>query len=536
MGRYASAIAIYNKAIASPVPKLPKLEAELQRGLSSAQFAQQAVAHPITFVKQPLPVVINRFPLIFNPCATADDKTIVFTARKGPNSYQDEDIYIALRDSAGQWQAPKSISDKINSAGNEGTTGLSADGRTLVFTSCERDRKRHCNVYISHKTGAAWSEPADVDSANSDAWDSHPNLSADGRTLVYVSGRAGGHGGYDIYFSQKRPDGKFGPGINAGPNINTADNEEMPFLHANGQTLFFSSAGWPGMGGQDLFMAELLPPIKGQPVDSAWVHWGTPRNLGFPLNTARDESSMFVSPDGSKAYFCIEDRHLGVTRQSLIYEFAMGGALQLPKRAYLAEGTVTDAATKKPLAGHLILTDNATGRPLYEVDADPISGNYTMVLPEGANYGMAVAAPGHLFQSRYFDFADAAKTGSIRLDFALDALKAGAKTVLNNVFFATAKADLLPESQTELARMASLLAANAKLRVEIGGYTDNVGSPAANLALAQRRAQAVVQFLTSRGIAAARLTALGYGEANPAADNATEAGRAKNRRIEFGVK
>lgn len=530
-GRYEEAEALYRKALASPNPLLPKLKSELEKGLASSRFAKDAVAHPISFTRKPLPPTVNRFPLQYTPTVTADDQIMVYTARKGVNPGFDEDIYLTKRDAQGNWMAPVSISDKINTGGNEGTSSLSADGRMMVFTSCDRSARGSCDIFYSKRTGDVWSEPVAIDSVNSDAWDSHPCLSADGNTLFFVSSRPGGYGRYDIYVSRRNRKGIWGYPRNVGPTINSADDEIMPFLHPNGKTLFFGSKGHPGMGGYDLFMADRA--VEG--TSSDWSHWKEPRNLGFPLNTEKDESSIFISPDGRRAYYCVEENRNGALIRSILYEFDLGDQLRMETRSFYVRGHVRDAATKAPLGSQVDLVDNASGKVLYSVESDAKTGEYLITLPEGNRYGLTVSAQGYLFQSRYFDFADAQSTGSVEQDFDLEALKKGAKTVLNNVFFASGSADLLPESQAELTRAATLFKTNPKLRVEIGGHTDSVGTDVANQALSRRRAEGVRSFLIGIGVPAANLQAIGFGESRPAAANRSEQGRALNRRIEFTI-
>jgi outer membrane protein OmpA-like peptidoglycan-associated protein len=387
-----------------------------------------------------------------------------------------------------------------------------------------------CNIYMSRKTGKDWSKPLIVDSVNSLEWDSHPCLSADGNTLFFVSSRPGGYGRYDIYVATRGKNGKFSRAKNAGPAINTEDDEIMPFLHANGSTLFFGSRGHAGMGGLDLYMANRAP-LSG----ADFTKWDQPTNLGYPLNTSADESSIYISPDGQRAYYCVEDNENGYLVRSLIYEFGLGNQLNLQRRSYFAKGTVRDAVTKKPLGGHIELVDNATGQAVYTVDADPQTGQYLMALPEGSRYGLTVSAAGYLFQSRFFDFKDVAATGAVQQDFDLEPLKLGAKTVLNNVFFASGSADLLAESQSELNRVADLMKMNTKLKVEIGGHTDSVGTDEANLSLSKRRATNVRDFLLKAAVPEVRLQAQGYGETKPAQPNRAPEGRAQNRRIEFTV-
>jgi len=529
-GRYAQAEELYALALSSTNPLLPELKQKLEKGLAAARFAAETIKTPIKFSRTPLPTRVNRFPMQYTPTATADDQILIYTARKGLSSAFDEDIYQTERGKDGSWSTPEPISDQINTDGNEGTTSVSADGRTLVFTKCEAVSRGGCNIYITRKTGKDWAKPEMIDSVNSAEWDSHPCLSADGNTLLFVSSRPGGLGRYDIYVARRGKNGLFSRAKNAGPAINTDEDEIMPFLHANGQTLFFGSRGHLGMGGLDLFMAN-----RAEGAGTDFTNWQTPKNLGYPLNTAADESSIYIAPDGRRAYYCVEDNQNGFMTRSVLYEFDFGKGLHLERRSFFAKGTVTDAKTGNPLGSRVELVNNASRETIYAVESDPETGKYLMALPEGSQYGLTVSATGYLFQSRFIDFKQAADSGAVLLDFKLEALKKGAKTVLNNVFFASGSADLLPESDAELAQVAGLLKQNPKLKVEIGGHTDSVGTAEANLMLSKKRAQTVKDALLKTAIPDMRLQATGYGETNPAQPNRTLQGRAMNRRIEFTV-
>ena len=529
MGKYSIAAGLYQQALDFPAPLLPALKTKLERGLRSCTFAQNAIANPISFSKKPLPPTLNRFPLQYTPALTADGQTIVYTGRKGLSEKFDENIYISHKDATGDWEAPEFIPGTINTPGNEGTCGLSADGRTLVFTSCERNRLNSgCDIFISTRAGTIYSNPVAVDSANSVYWDSHPNLSADGNLIFFVSDRPGGYGKYDIYMSRKWPNGRWSQAQNLGPTINTDENEIMPFLHTNGRSLFFASNGHPGLGNFDLFVAE-APRFAGK------GDFGTPRNLGYPLNTAKDESSIFITPDGKKAIYCLEEQDNGQYVSSVMYEFDLGESIGLKTKSYYVKGSVKDAQTNRPLMAKIDLADNTSGEILYSILSDSISGQYLMALPDGAQYGLNVGKKGYLFQSRFFDFSLSKEVTSTTQDFALDPLKSGAKTVLRNVFFDFGKWDLLPSSVVELNRVAKLCIENATIKVQISGYTDNVGSATDNVALSQKRAQSVFAFLQRAGVPPARLAASGLGEADPVAPNDSDEGRAINRRIEFKI-
>ena len=196
---------------------------------------------------------------------------------------------------------------------------------------------------------------------------------------------------------------------------------------------------------------------------------------------------------------------------------------------------MTDDLTKMPLEALIDLIDNKTGQSIATFHSNATSGRYLVSLPSGTNYGIVVRQEGYLFHSENFDLPADAAYAEVVKDIPLKKLEVGVVIVLNNIFFDTGKATLRPESTAELERLQKLLAEQPTLKLEMAGHTDNVGKPAANQDLSQRRAQAVVSYLTQHGVAADRLAAAGYGDTRPVTSNDTKLGRQLNRRTEFKV-
>ncbi|MFC2125979.1 hypothetical protein ACFLU5_14340, partial [Bacteroidota bacterium] len=234
--------------------------AEAKKLEVNVSFAVEAVKNPVEFNPVKLPEVINSGPLQYFPVLTVDEQQLFFTRRSGQSISYDEDIYRSVKNEEGYWTIPESISPNINTPHNEGTCSISADGRVLIFTSCDNRRGfGSCDLFISEKTGKEWSIPKNLGPViNSPNWDSQPALSADGNTLYFVSDRPGGVGMRDIWISHKSPEGAWEKPVNLGNMINTMQDEVSPFIHSNGQTLYFSSVGYPGFGGYDLFKVEKL--------------------------------------------------------------------------------------------------------------------------------------------------------------------------------------------------------------------------------------------------------------------------------------
>lgn len=536
LGRYAEAIPVLETYARNFAPQSAKAK-QIQRALGIARFGQDALAHPVAVTPKPLSEVLNVGQSQYFPVLTADEQTIVFTMLKPEG---DEDLMTATQSGTeGGWQAPTPLSPNISTPDNEGTASLSADGRTIVFTACQNSGKRQtfgsCDLYMSQKTGDAWSVPQNLGpTINTRYYESQPSLSADGRQLYFISDRPGGLGKRDIWRSTRDAQGNWSEPVNLGAPVNTTFDEASPFLHANGQALFFASEGHPGMGGYDLFLSR----SRG---DSARVNWSPPQNLGYPINTSEDQASLFVAANGSKAYYSFEEQKDGVSQRSRIYAFDLPASLReqvLPVN-YL-KGIVVDARTQKPLPAALDLIDVRTNQVISRVRSDDQTGQYVAVLPAGGEYALYVSAPGYLFKSLAFNYTDkvSMETGmgkGMALDAALEPISNTSKETLNNLFFESGRYELSTKSRTELERLAEFLKANPTTKIEIAGHTDDRGVASANLELSRRRAAAVVGYLAQMGIAPDRMRAVGYGKSRPAVPGSTEEARQRNRRIEWRI-
>lgn len=504
---------------------------QAQRGLEVCDFAAKQLAHPAPDLKpRPLPERINQFRYSYFPAVTADGRALVYTARKGAADTDDENLYIARRKGAGDFEEPQSISPFINSAYNEGAAAISGDGKTLVFTSCNRpDSRGDCDLYYSRRESGTWSKPVNMGpNVNSSWWDSQPTLSADGRTLYFASSRkASSLGQEDIYLTTFTEEGVWTPAKNVGAPINTPGRDMAPFLHASGSTLYFVSDGPIGMGGLDVFRIARKP----------GAGWGTPENLGYPLNTFEDESSIFITSDNHTGYYSHrESKGEGFSQSTIrLYQFDVPKQAQSFEQSAVAQGRVFDAVTKKTLEANVQVYDLGTDELTESVHSDKSDGEYTVVLTEGHQYAMYATADNYLIKSLTFDYTDRKAFDPLTLDIYLDPVKAGASIVLNNLFFATNAFELEKRSKTELDRLTRFMNQYPEIRVEISGHTDDVGSDATNMTLSANRAQAVYDYLIKNGLKADRLEYKGYGETLPAAPNTTDANRQLNRRIELKI-
>ncbi len=497
----------------------------------NARFAAEAVKHPVPFNPVSVGNGVNTPADEFPPVLTADGETMIFTR----NDRGDENFYLSRRQN-GQWQTAEAMTE-VNTYLNEGAEALSPDGSWLVFTACDRRNdgsQGGCDLYWSQLKSTGWTKPVPFSAViNSPAWDSQPSISADGKTLIFSSNRPGGQGGMDLWYTLRQSGGKWSAPQNFGAGINTPGDEIMPFFHPDGQTLYFVSDGLPGMGDRDIFLT------RRQPNGS----WGTPENIGYPINTRGSEGGLTVSLDGRTAYFAAN--RSGGSGSYDIYAFEMPPSAR-PQPVTYAKAKVTDAATGKPVQAKVEFVDLATGQSFMNVTTKA-DGTFLACLPAGKDYALAVSKEKYFFHSENFNLLQTATFDKpFLLDIALQPIPAlaedgslvsdgGKPVVLRNVFFETGSAELRPESAAELDRLVALLNENPTLRIQIGGHTDYVGDGRSNMILSENRAKSVFNYLAQKGIAAERLRYKGFGESQPVATNETEEGRAQNRRTEFVV-
>lgn len=501
-----------------------RIKSEADDLLLKSKFAKTMVENAYDFEPRMLPRnTVNQFQIQSNPVLTADQMEMIYSVKL--NLRMDENIVISRKDEKGNWTKPISISDNINTDLNEGAATISGDGKTLVFSSCgKKDSKGSCDLYISYRNGEEWSVPENMgDKVNSGAWESNPSITADGKTIYFSSERAGGQGKKDIWVTNRLSGNLWSAPENLGPKINTKENEATPFIHADKQHLYFASDGYWGMGGYDIFYS-----IKDD------VFWSDPINVGYPINTPDNEGAFYVTPDYEKGYYekYVSDYEMS---HSEIFEFDIPSVLKSKYKTVYAKGNVFDFDTKKPLSAKIELIDLKSGLVIQSVKSDSINGNYLVVLTEGKEYALHVKSPNYLFYSDNFDFT----TGNfdpLKLDIYLRQLSSKQSITLKNIFFETDKFSLQEKSFLELDKLAEVLKASSSVKVEIGGFTDNVGGIKHNQMLSLNRAQSVYEYLIKSGVSQAQLTYKGYGADNPIGDNKTEEGRKLNRRIELKIR
>lgn len=497
-----------------------------ERIIKSSVFAREAIKQPFPFTPENLGENINDQGHQYFPSISADGEVLVFTERKVKGPRQDEDFYESHRDEQGEWMSKQRLVGRLNTELNEGAQSLSADGNILYFAGCQRpDGYGSCDIYVALKEpDGSWSKPENLGSnINTGAWESMPSISPDGKTLYFVRGKDMRSSLMTIMFSEIKSDGSWSKAKPIPGKVNTRYRETTPFIYFDNKRLYFASDGHPGFGDLDFFVSE-------RQEDGSW---GAPKNLGYPINTAYEESSLVLSPDGKTGYFASE-REEGMGGLDL-YKFD----LPLPHRGNpvsFVEGIVRDAKTRKPIKhADLEVIDIKNNDTVWELQSNDL-GEFFIILPSQRDYALSVDKENYLFHSENFSLEKEGADAPRKLPVDLNKLQEGGSVILRNIFFDYDEFVLKKTSFTELNRVVRLLSRSTDLSVEISGHSDNQGSASYNKRLSENRARAVKEYLTENGIESTRINIRGYGAENPIADNETEEGRAVNRRIEMTIR
>ncbi len=535
-GKYEDAIKHFEKFISYPKVNGSLLWKSKQM-IESSYFASDAMNNPVPFDVKNMGDSINSNHDEYFPTITADGNTFLFTRKiktylYGQLKSKQEDLFISnLKNN--EWGIAEPISE-LNTPGNEGASALSSDGQYLFLSACNDEVEVEgayktlgsCDIFLSKKKGKIFANPRNLNEPiNSSLKESMPSFSSDGRTLYFVRRQKvlNSIGQYDIMVSQIGNNSNWSEPVSVSDLINTQDDETSVFIHPDDQTLYFSSNGHPGMGGKDIYMSR----------KDSMGKWQKPVNLGYPINTINDEGSFLVSPDGKTAYFS-SDRDGGFGGKD-IYQFSLYEKVQPIPVTYM-KGKVFNYETNNILEASFELIDLSTGKTVVSSTSNATTGDFIVALPTGKSYALNVSKDGYLFYSENFQLKSvkSAKDPFLK-NVPLKLIKVGQSIVLNNIFYDTDKYDLKNESRIELGKLISFLEKNPKIKFEISGHTDSIGTKQYNQVLSEKRARSVFDYLLVKGVAINRMSSKGYGDSMPVSKNNTEEGRSKNRRTEFTV-
>lgn len=475
-----------------------------------------------------------------NPLLSPDGKTLYFSRKNHPGNVggekDKEDIWYSQLDSTGQWSLARNMGAPLNN--NEpnfinSIQSVTPDGRTAVMVLGNRyldNGKMQAGVSISSNVGGTWSQPVALEITNDYNFHEKANyfLTNNRRTLIMSVEREDSYGDRDLYVSFMKEDSVWSEPLNLGDVINTAAEESAPFLAADDKTLYFSSNGFSGYGGNDIFASRRL--------DDTWTNWSDPENLGPEINSPLEDLFFNIPASSEYAYYSrgVSESNTDIFRVKL-------PILQSPEPWVIVRGKIVDARSGTPVGAKIVYERLPDGQELGIAQSDPRTGAYEIRLPGGHLYGIRAEAKDRISENQNIDLRDVTSDQVVTAkDFQLDpigisALEENATLVLNNIFFDFDKATLKAASFPELNRIVSEMEKRPAMQIQIAGHADATGAEAYNLKLSERRAKAVVQYLIEKGIADNRISVVFFGEQHPVAPNATPDGRRKNRRVEFKI-
>lgn len=525
LGMYSEALSFYEKYTENKdIPE--KRQFLLACKIASCRFAINSIANPVAFEPTNLGDEINTPNDEYWPTPSLDGKHLVFTRLMKDGGRPQEDFFMAGIDSF-NWDNAIPISE-VNTSDNEGAQTLSADAKILFFTACNReDGLGSCDIYFSRLVEGKWTEPRNAGAPlNSRSWEGQPSLSSDNRYLYFSSNRPGGKGQKDIWriaFNGFAESGE--PQWGKPENmvaLNTSGDEISPFIHANNHNFYFASDTHVGMGGLDLFTAEINENGKVENL----------KNMGYPINTYQDDMGLTISSIGDVAYFSsARESENGLD----IFSFNLDRGLQ-PRPVTYIRATVTNKVTTAPIMADIELVNLNSSVEEPRIEKADENGQIMLALPVGRNYAFNVSEDGFMFYSQSMRLADEnSLTDPFILNIDLEPIEVGAEMDLHNIYYETDSFAILSESEPELQKLVSFLKNNSGLKVEIQGHTDSSGNPESNLELSKLRAKSVVDYLVENGIPGSRLQSQGYGDTKAVATNETVEGRRLNRRTTIKV-
>ncbi len=465
-----------------------------------------------------------------NPLLSPDGKTLYFSRKNHPENIggtaDKEDIWYSELDSSGHWQLAKNMGRKFNNEGPNFMNTIQAvtpDGKFIVLLGNRylNNGKMQAGVSISSNVGGEWTRPVALNIKDDYNYNEKANffLTNNRKTLILSVERDDTYGDRDLYVSfMVGRDSTWTAPLNLGEVVNTAGEESAPFLASDDKTLYFSSKGFSGYGGSDIYVTRRL--------DDTWTNWSEPENLGPEINSPLEDLFFNIPASSEYAYYSrgVSDTNTDIFRIKL-------PIVKTPEPWVTVKGKIVDK-DGKPLGAKIVYERLPDGKELGIAQSNPETGEYEIRLPASHNYGVRAEADGKVSESQNLDLTNAKSDQIIDgKNFDLEPIKVtpvqpDITIVLNNVFFDFDKTTLKPESFPELNRIVALMTDKPGMQIEIAGHADAIGTEEYNLRLSERRAKAVAKYLADKGISKDRITAVFFGEASPVGTNDTRpAGR-----------
>ncbi len=475
----------------------------------------------------------------YNPLLSPDGKVLYFSRKNHPQNVggveDKEDIWYSELDENGKWTLAKNMGTEFNNAypNFANTISSTPDGKSVIMVLGNKyikdGKKSVAGVSISSHVGGIWTKPVNLNIVNDYNHNEKANyfLTNNRKTLLMSVQRDDSQGDRDLYVTFMQDDSVWTEPLNLGKVINTAAEESSPFLSIDDKTLFFSSKGFSGFGGSDIYVSKRL--------DDSWTNWSTPENMGKTINSPLEDLFFNIPANSDYAYYS-----RGVSENNTDIFNVKLPIIQSPEDWVTVTGKLVDARTDAPIGAKIIYERLPDGKDMGIWQSDPKTGDFEIKLPIGFLYSIRAEAKDFISESQTLDLRNAG-TDKKQIVFRLRPIEVvhiekDAMFTMNSIFFDYDKAVLKPESFPELERVVQMMNDKTGISIEIAGHTDNRGTIAYNQNLSERRAKAVKKFLTSKGIDAGRVTTIGYGETRPIVSNDDEKdGREINRRVEFKI-
>lgn len=462
------------------------------------------------------------------PVISPDGKKLFFTRQNHPQNVvpKNQDIWLSELTDTG-FTTAKNLGAPLNNKSNNSLTSITPDGqKAILLNKYLPDGTTTKGLSEALISDSIWEVPTEIkiDDYYNDSKYGEYYLTNTGNVLLMTVQRKNGYGGKDVYYSLKKEDDTWTSPVNLGPVVNTASNETSPFLAADNRTLYYSTSGYPGFGGRDIFVTKRI--------GDSWDNWTTPVNLGKYLNTPNFDAYYSLPASGDYVYF-VSYRKEGVGKAD-IYRAKLPQALK-PNPVVLVQGKVFNRKDSSYLSSKIVYYSLTSNKPVGEAVSNPQTGEYKIVLPAGDNYGFSANKVNFLPVSSSLDLETLTKYEEKNVDLFLVPIEKDASLVLNNIYFDVDKATLRKESFVELDALAKIIKQQPNIKIEISGHTDSDGSDEYNLNLSLNRAKSVTEYLKSLGVSDKKIVSKGYGESNPIAPNTSDENKQKNRRVEFKV-
>lgn len=525
-----------------------KKVADVKEILPEIEFSENFYKNKVPFNPELVIGVSTAFDE-YLPMLSPDNEMVFYTRKKdiaAPGDIKSnivEEFTLSLRDDISYpFDGGSALPKPFNAGPNYGGSTISIDNKEIIICACKDEKSRgetyrNCDLYTAHyekivdpdsgKDKYKWSELVNMGPTinTSNGWEAQPSLSANGKTLYYATTREDTRN-IDIYYSNRNADGGWTAGKSLGDVINTDGNDKTPFIHTDSKTLYFTSETSfkrLGAGGYDIFYSR--QDEKG--------NWSKPVNIGYPINTTEDEHGLIVSTDGRMAYFS-SGKYKG-TGGLDIYRFELYPEAR-PEKIVIIKGEIKDAEGNS-VTDAKVEIKYADDKKVEQAYVDKVDGKFYAVVNTERKQDIVITVKkeGHVFDSKLIVQTEMIKPVMKNNDLVVAPIEKGKSYTLNDILFATGSYDLTAKAKFVIDQFTEFLQESPNVKIEIQGHTDNEGDANANVLLSENRARVVMEYITSKGVKADRISSKGYGQAKPKVPNTSVFNKAKNRRTEFFI-